>query len=115
MRLKSELYPDEQKDILNKIINILDLDDESSITLYGLDNDEDKKQKIMDLLPQIIKYFTHRNVVGVANPEKCKRPYLSIIKFVSKDSYNIFNSSCRIKANDKFVKTIKYTFMLKPT
>ena len=115
MRHKSELYANEQKDILNQIINILDLDDENSITLYGLDNDEDKKQKIMDLLPQIRKYFTHRNVAGVTNPEKCKRPYLSIIRFVSKESYNIFNSSCRIKANDKFVKTIKYTFMLKPT
>lgn len=115
MRLKSELYPDEQKDILNKIINILDLDENNSVLLYNLDNDEDKKQKIMDLLPQIRKYFSYRNVVGIANPEKCKRPYFSIIKFVSKNSYNIINKMCRIKVDDKTITTVRYFFMLKST
>ena len=115
MRLKSELYPNEQKDILNKIIGILDLDENNSITLYDLDNDENKKQQINNLLPQIKKYFTHKNVVGIVNPEKCKRPYLSIIKFVTKYSYNIFNSSCRIKKDDKIIRTVKYSFVLKIT
>ena len=115
MRLKSELYPNEQKDILNQIINILDLDDNNSTTLYELDNDKDKKQKIMDLLPKIRKYFSHKNVAGVANPEKCKRPHFSIVKFVVRSSYNIINSTCRIKINDKTIRTVRYIFMLKIT
>ena len=115
MRLKSELYPNEQKDILNQIINILDLDDNNSITLYELDNNKDKKQKIMDLLPKIRKYFSYRNVIGIANPEKCKRPYFSIIKCVAKKDYNIINSMHRIKIDDKTITTVKYYFTLKNT
>lgn len=115
MRLKSELYPNEQKDILNQIINILDLDDNNSTTLYELDNDKDKKEKIVELLPKIRKYFSYRNVIGIANPEKCKRPYFSIIKFVTKDNYNIVNTTHRIKKDNKSIKTVKYIFMLKTT
>lgn len=115
MRLKSELYSNEQKNILNKIINILDLDENNSIILYDLDNDENKKQKIMELLPDVKKYFTCSRVIGVNNPDKCKRPYFSIIKFVSKNIYNIINTPHRIKIEDKSIKTVKYIFMLKPT
>ena len=38
MRFKSDLYKKEQEDIMNNIINILELDNENSITLYELDN-----------------------------------------------------------------------------
>ena len=36
MRLKSELYKKEQNEILEKIITIMNLDDENSITLHEL-------------------------------------------------------------------------------
>ena len=40
MRLKSELYKEEQEEICNKIIKILNLDKkDNSITLYELDKD----------------------------------------------------------------------------
>ena len=115
MRLKSELYSNKQKDILNKIINILDLDENNSITLYELDNNENKKQQIMDLSPDVKKYFTCSRVIGVNNPDKCKRPYFSIIKFVSKNTYDIINTPHWIKIDDKSIKTVKYIFMLKST
>ena len=35
MRLKTELYEKEQNDLSNKIIDILELDDENSITLMN--------------------------------------------------------------------------------
>ncbi len=38
MKLKSELYTSEQKEIVYKNINILNLDTNNSITLYELDN-----------------------------------------------------------------------------
>jgi hypothetical protein len=40
MRLKSELYKKEQTEIINNIIEILDLDNENSTTLYELDNNK---------------------------------------------------------------------------
>ena len=58
MKLKSELYKEEQENILNKIINILELDDNNSIILYNLDNDKIKQDKILELIPEIRKFFS---------------------------------------------------------
>lgn len=46
MKLKSILYKKEQDELVDKIINVLELDDESSIILYNLDNDKIKQNKI---------------------------------------------------------------------
>ena len=44
MKLKSELYKKDQEEITDKIINILELND-NSILLYNLDNDKSGKIK----------------------------------------------------------------------
>ena len=46
MRLKSELYKNEQIQIMNQIINILQLDNDNGFILYELDTD--KQTKIME-------------------------------------------------------------------
>ena len=46
MNLKSILYREEQEEIIEKIIDILQLDENYSITLYDLDNDNEKQSKI---------------------------------------------------------------------
>ena len=46
MKLKSELYKKEQEEITDKIINILELND-NSILLYNLDNDKIKQDKLL--------------------------------------------------------------------
>lgn len=63
MKLKSELYKTEQYKICDKIIDILELDNDKSITLYELDNDKVKQQKIIDLIPDIRKYFSFTNII----------------------------------------------------
>ena len=50
MKLKSILYKKEQDGILDKLINILGLDDNNSTILYELDNDENKQKQILDLM-----------------------------------------------------------------
>ena len=49
MKLKSILYKKEQDELVDKIINILELDNENSIILYNLDNDKTKQDKILEL------------------------------------------------------------------
>ena len=88
MRFKKDLYKKEQEEVTDKIIKILDLKD-NSITLYGIDNDEDKKQKINSLIPEVRKYFNFSHIKGARNPEKVKRPYLSLMKHVTRVKYNI--------------------------
>ena len=57
MKLKSILYKKEQDELVYKIINILDLDNENSIILYNLDNDKIKQDKILKLISEIRNIF----------------------------------------------------------
>ena len=57
MRLKSDLYKKEQEEVIEKIIKILDLGNNSVIHLCDLDNYLDKQNKIMKLIPEIRKWF----------------------------------------------------------
>lgn len=113
MRLKTELYEKEQNDLSNKIIDILELDDENSITLYELDNNETKQKQILHLIPEIRKYFSYACMKGVRNPESCKRPYLSIIKHLIKNKYNIYNSDTILIINNETIRTTRYIFSRK--
>jgi hypothetical protein len=47
MRLKTELYEKEQHQIIDTIIDILDLQNKDSYTLYELDNNQDIQKRIL--------------------------------------------------------------------
>ena len=112
---KSELYKKEQEEICDKIIEILDLPETNTITLYELDNDKEKQEKIIELIPDIRKYFSLSFVKGVKNPELLKRPYLSVIKQILKNNYNIISSDFRTQINENKIRTKKYIFIKKTT
>jgi hypothetical protein len=108
MRLKSELYKKEQEEIVDKIISILDLENESEYTLYELDKNEKIQKQIMNLIPEIRKWFSFNNMKAVGEPNKRKRPWLSIIKNLLKTKYNIVSCDYRILDNGKEIRTHKY-------
>lgn len=110
MRLKSELYEKEQIQIMNKVIQILDLDENNSTTLYELDHNTDKQTCILKLIPEIRKYFTFTHMTGVINPDKIKRPYLSVIRHITKLKYNMTSFDHRIIVNNELIRTKKYIF-----
>ena len=114
MKLKSILYKKEQDELIDKIINILELDNENSIILYNLDNDKIKQNKILELIPEIRKYYSFSTIIGASEPDKAKRPYLSIIKQITKSKYKINSYDYRIKQENKEdIRTKKYIFELK--
>jgi len=113
MRLKNELYKNEQIDIMNKIINILQLDENNSITLYELDNAIIKQEKILNLLPEIKKYFKCNCVKSLLSPEKVKRVYLSLIRYITKLEYNMISTQFLIYKDKNVVRTMKYIFIKK--
>ena len=101
MKLKRELYKTEQNDICDKIITILNLDNNNSFILKDLDNDENKKKMILDLIPDIRKYFSFSSIIGVSEPEKAKRPYMSIIRQVCKIKYNVVGKNYMLRRPDE--------------
>lgn len=113
MRYKSELYKKEQINLSNKIINILELDENGQIILYHLDNDKNKTDKIMALTPELRKYFAYENVVGLARPEVVKRPWLSIIRHITKLTYSMNSKDKQLSINGKMIRTKIYTFGIK--
>lgn len=112
MRLKSELYKKEQDEIKDKIITILDLENKNSYTLYELDNNKEIQNKIMELIPEIRKWYSFNCMKAVGEPSKIKRPYLCIIKYLLKDKYKIESKDFHFTINDEYIRTKKYTFSL---
>ena len=99
--------------IVIQIINVLELDDESSIILYNLDNDKTKQDKILELIHDIIKYYSFSTIIGASEPTKAKRPYLSIIRQLTKRKYKLNSYDYRIKQDGKEdIRTKKYIFEL---
>ena len=110
MRLKSELYKKEQEDIVDKIVKILDLKNKNTYTLYELDNNEELQKQIMELIPEIRKWFSFNEIKAVGEPSKIKRPYLSIIKHFLKNKYNIKSKDFQFTENGKYIRTHIYSF-----
>jgi hypothetical protein len=110
MRLKSKLYKKEQDDITVKIISILDLENKNIYTLYELDQNEEIQTQIMKLIPEIRKWFAFNNMKAVGEPERIKRPWLSIIKHLTKSKYTIENKEQQFKINEKWIKSPVYIF-----
>jgi len=110
MRLKSELYKKEQEEIVDKIVAILDLENKKSYTLYELDNDEEIQKKIMDLIPEIRKWYSFNGMKAVGVPERIKRPCLSIIKHLIKSKYKMVSKDFQFTQDGRYVRTHIYTF-----
>jgi hypothetical protein len=114
MRFKNELYDEEQETIKIELLSIIRLDDKNSIVLYHVDNDEEKQDKIMQLLPRIRTFFSMSRVTAFSYPERIQRPWLSIIKHLLKDNFDIVSRDCKIKNADGItIRTKRYTFTRK--
>jgi len=111
MRLKSELYKKEQEEIVDKIVKILDLKNKTEYTLYELDKNEEIQKKIMELIPEIRKYYAFNNLKAVGEPNKRKRPWLSIIKILLKSKYTIESKDFQFTENETHIRTHIYKFI----
>jgi hypothetical protein len=111
MRVKlSEKYKDERENICNRIIEILDLDENNSFLLNDLDNDTDKQNAILDMKDEIKKYFAVSCLSSFKPNAKCKRPHISIIRGILKQQgYTFQGNSLITSLNDgKYTSTTKY-------
>lgn len=110
MRLKSELYSKEQNNIIRQIIQILDLDNKNTFTLYELDNNKIIQDKIIELIPEMRKWFSFNNMKAIGEPQNLKRPYLSIIKYMLKELYIIETKDFQFTKDNIHIRTKKYIF-----
>lgn len=110
MRLKKELYKKQQIELSLKIVNLLELDENNQIILYHLDNDINKINNIMSLMPDLRKFFSFTNIKGIESPEMLKRPYLSIIRQVTKLTHTMKGKDKQLKINGNIIRSRILTF-----
>jgi len=115
MRIKlSEKFENEREDICDRLISILDLDNNNSFLLSELDLDEEKQKKIMDMKEEIQKYFACSTISSFKPNFECKRPYLNIVRSILRQqNYNFIGNDYTIKINNISKKTIKYIIFRK--
>lgn len=101
-------YKKEQIIVLNKLLEILNYNNDYIFYLYDLDNNINLQNTILDLTNEIKEYYPSSKCNGI-NGKKCKRPYLSIIKFLLKiHNKELYRMDHIIKINNKNIRTIKY-------
>jgi hypothetical protein len=111
MRIKlSEKFQNEREDICNKIINILELDENKSFLLCELDNDTEKQNNILLMKEDIHKYFSVSCISSFRPNFECKRPYLNIVRSILRKQNYIFERSEieKSKNDGSFFRSTKY-------
>lgn len=79
---KDMKYIEEQKQILNKMYNILGIDNKNKIIYFCDLDDESKKKKILDLLPEVKKFFNCGS--WAVFKKNASNPHLSLIRSILK-------------------------------
>lgn len=114
MRKKTALYAKEQDAIIEEILRILELDEHRSWVLYDVENDPAKRARLMALIPEIRKFFSFSDIQGVSEPHRSLRPWLSMIRQITKSKYRMFSCHYRVTVDvdgeTTKVRTQKYIF-----
>ena len=109
---KSQIYQREQEFIIAKIFAILDLDQYNSIIKKTFDEDTDKQNQIIQLLPDIRKYFSISVLHHFIVSNKCKRKAWTIVKTILKDKpVQIISKPTSYMYEGKQRRTQRYTFI----
>ena len=111
MIAKSLQYKDEQNRIVHRLETILDLEHRPIYTLYELDENIDIQDEIMNLAPDIKRYFNCNNLKAVTEKGRIKRPWLSIIKTLLKNHYQIITEDVNVKVENRYIHSKRYTFI----
>ena len=115
MPKKIDKFNNERQEIMDKILNIIGItDNKTTFYLYELDNDKKKQDDIIELIPDIKKYFICSTWTCFCK-DNVKRVYLSIIKYIMKDmKYNMVSSRTNIKNEQgKFINVTIYHIIKK--
>ena len=66
----------------------------------------------MTLIPEIRKYYSFNGIKAVGEPNKIKRPWLSIIKHLINKKYNVVSLYYHFTEDGNHIRTQKYCFEL---
>ncbi len=102
MPKKVDRFANERNEILHKLLNILEISETNKIlSLKILDNNPEKQQQIINLVPEIQKYFICSKWTYFSNKKRdIKRTYLSLIKAIIRDLNINMTTTTAIKRDE---------------
>jgi hypothetical protein len=108
---RSIKFQKEQREIYVKLIDILNYNGDNTFTLVDVDYNAELQQKIMDLKPDVAKYFSVKSTRWM-QPD-CVRPYMGIIRHVLGQfgKYLISSTGSGIMPDGSVKRTTKFTIM----
>ena len=105
----------EKDKIVKNIIDILEIKD-NEFSLYELDNNIIKQNKLMELKPEIEKLYKKKELTFLQlNKKEYTRPYLCLIKSILKErKYSIIIQKGNLKMDDGTRKGFQKYIILPP-
>ena len=106
-------YEMERKEILNKFLEILEINgDKKSFLLQDIDNNLEKQELIYNLEPDIKKYFLCGKWSCFIKSKVQQRKWYNILKYICKDmNFNIVSVKKNVKIDGKFVSFTECIFI----
>lgn len=98
---KDELFQDEQKQVLDKLMNVIGITKDDNLLYSELLEEKEMQKKIDDIVPDIKKYF-HTSTWSCFTSNKTKKKHLSIILAVLRtlnikhERFYVKTASCKI-------------------
>lgn len=112
---KSEKFEIEQKEILEKIYNLLEINENNkSFILYEIEKDKNKINEILSLKDDARKYFNAGNWSIFQNYENKReeKEYIILIRGILKAlNKEYIATSIKVKENEKWINTRKYVII----
>jgi hypothetical protein len=108
---RSIKFQKEQQEIYDKLLAILNYNGDFTFTLFDVDYNKDLQEQIMELKPDVAKYFSVKSTRWM-QPE-CVRPYMGIIRHVLGQfgKYLISGTGSGIMPDGSVRRTTKFTIM----
>jgi len=108
-------YQKEQKEILDKLLILLNFNGDYTFTKDTLENNREIQENILNLKEDIKKYYASGVCKGLYNQKAnlLKRNYFSIINFILKENeIELIKEYKTIKIKDKRISVVKYKLKL---
>lgn len=105
-------FAEDRKAITKRLLLILDItNDNKKFESLTLDKNKDIQQEILNLVPEIRKFFTVAKFACLRKDgKKLDKPYLSLTRSLLKDmDIIVFPSNNKYKVDNKFVSSTSYT------
>ena len=111
---KNIKYLEQQERVLNTLLQLLNINGNYTFLLTDLDENPDLQRKILDLGPEIRRFYPSSGCSGINGRTQCKRPYLSIIRYLLKyHGKELYSNDHAIPIdNRQYKKTKKYRIVL---